>query len=136
MSEAVHLPTDSTTPPNGHFDSDCRPVNAICSGNLHYYGRYFGDPQSRLFWDEGRLLLGIVPPYGQSFAELLQSHQLDELFERRLSFGVERMQAALAGFDAVYRLDSTPKITYWHEWSPKMWRAAALRLIELLEALA
>ncbi|WP_158790847.1 class I SAM-dependent methyltransferase [Granulicella sp. L60] len=108
----------------------------IDSSRLHYYARYFGDPQARLFWRERRLWLGVLAPHAEFVTNLLHSHVLDDLFAQRLLFGLDRRPSSVPGFDAVYELDSTPRITYWHEWSPKMWRAASLRLIELFVRLA
>jgi hypothetical protein len=103
---------------------------------LHYYARYFGDPQARLFWRGQQLWLGVLSPHSKFFADLLNSRVLDDLFSRRLLLGLQYDPSVALGFDSVYRLGSTPRITYWHEWSPKMWRAASLRLIELLVTLA
>ncbi len=106
------------------------------SSRLHYYARYFGDPQARLFWNEQHLWLGVLPPHSEFFTSLLNSHALDDLFARHLLFGLRHAPSDIPGFDAIYQLDSTPRITYWHEWSPKMWQAGSLRLIELFVALA
>jgi len=105
------------------------------SSRLHYYARYFGDPVSRLFWTEGRLQLGILPGYGRAFADLLNSGKLEDVFGERL---MTRPEAAVTrgGFEKVYNLDCRARITYWHEWSPKMLRTATLRLLRLLHKLA
>ncbi len=86
----------------------------IDSSRLHYYARYFGDPQARLFWRERRLWLGVLSPHAEFFINILDSHILDDLFAQRLLFGLRRRSSAVPGFDAVYELDSTPRITYWH----------------------
>ena len=106
------------------------------SSRVHYYARYFGDPIARLFWQEDRLWMGILPPHGCAFAELAKSHIMDKLVQEKLLVGLEHSPQSHAGFDEAYPLASTPRITYWHEWSPKMLRTAALRLIALLQALA
>jgi SAM-dependent methyltransferase len=106
------------------------------SSQLSYYARYFGDPVSRLFWQGPELWMGILPPYGSRFTDLMKSCVLDAVFAEHLIFGLEPVDEPIQGFDAVYRLDHTPRITYWHEWSPKMLRAATLRLFELLIELA
>jgi len=111
-------------------------VPPIDSFHVHYYARSFGDPIARLFWRDDRLWLGIVPPHGRAFAELANLPIVDELVQEKLLVGFERTAQFRAGFDSAYRLASTPRITYWHEWSPKMLRTAALRLIALLQRLA
>ncbi len=126
--EEVRLGNSSLSEPSAN--------ESIDSSKLNYYARYFGDPQARLFWHEQDLLLGVLPPYGKFFINLMDSHILDELFSARLLNDLRREGPLIAGFDAVYRLHSTPRITYWHEWSPRMWRAASLRLIELFIKLA
>ncbi len=109
---------------------------SLDSSRLHYYARYFGDPQARLFWREQHLWLGVLPVHGEFFTHILSSQVLDDIFTRRLLIGLRQDPSVVPGFDEIYQLDSTPRITYWHEWSPKMWRAASLRLIELFVALA
>jgi SAM-dependent methyltransferase len=106
------------------------------SSQLHYYARYFGDPVSRLFWRGDELWMGLLAGYGKRFVDLLDSHAIDELFADRLFLGVEYKPTVIVGFEGVWRLDRTPRITYWHEWSPKMWQAGALCLIEILLKLA
>lgn len=120
----------------GHHPFGQMADEPIDSSRLHYYARYFGDPQARLFWREQCLWLGVLSPHAEFFANLLHSHVLDDLFAQRLLFGLQPQSSPLPGFEVVYQLDSTPRITYWHEWSPKMWRAASLRLIELFVRLA
>src|SRR5581483_3633219 len=111
-------------------------ASALDSSNVHYYARSFGDPMARLFWREDRLWLGIVPPHGRAFSEIADLPVVNELTEDRLLVGLRGPAQSHPGFDAAYPLASTPRIIYWHEWSPKMLRAAALRLITLLERLA
>ena len=106
------------------------------SSRVHYYARYFGDPIARLFWRENRLWMGIMRPFGQTFAEFANLPIMNELVQDKLLVGIEHSAQFHPEFDAVYPLASTPRITYWHEWSPKMLRTAAQRLITLLQKLA
>jgi SAM-dependent methyltransferase len=109
------------------------PLDSSC---VHYYARSFGDPMARLFWKDDRLWMGIMPPYGRTFTRLANLAVMNELIQDKLMVGFERSAQSHPGFDVLYRLASTPRITYWHEWSPKMLRAAALRLIFILQKLA
>lgn len=117
---------------------DLGTVNAppLDSSRVRYYARSFGDPIARLFWQDAQLWVGIVAPHGGAFAELASLPLMDELAEEKLLMGLASSAQSHPGFDAVYPLASTPRITYWHEWSPKMLRVAALRLISLLQKLA
>jgi SAM-dependent methyltransferase len=106
------------------------------SSRIRYYARSFGDPIARLFWRDDRLWMGIVPPHGRAFAEIANLPLMEELVQDKLLVGLRHHAQSHAGFDAVYPLTLTPRITYWHEWSPKMLRTAALRLVTLLQKLA
>jgi SAM-dependent methyltransferase len=130
-TEAVRARATSTVP-----DESFVSAAPLESSEVHYYARSFGDPIARLFWMNGQLWMGIVPLHWQNFARIASLPFIDELVEDGLLVGSERSAQFHPGFEAVYRLASTPRITYWHEWSPKMLRSAALRLITLLKRLA
>lgn len=106
------------------------------SSKLHYYARYFGDPLSRIFWRDGQLCIGVLPPHGKEAVRLLKSQVVAELFAEKLFAELLNEPIAVEGFEVAFQLACVPRITYWHEWSPKMWRAAALRMIKLLAKLA
>jgi hypothetical protein len=136
VSIASEARTQNTAVERLGLPSRTDPAVVPDSSRLQYYARYFGDPVSRLFWQGEELWMGVLPPYGRRFVDLLDSQVLDELFADRLFLGLEYKSTAIDGFDGVWRLDRTPRITYWHEWSPKMWRTAALHLIEIFVRLA
>ncbi len=79
---------------------------------------------------------GSSPRMGAAFARLWNLPLMQGLIDERLLVDLSPVPQHMPGFDAVYRLADTPRITYWHEWSSKMQRAAALRLIALLQRLA
>jgi SAM-dependent methyltransferase len=84
--------------------------------------------------------MGLLPGKEAAFWDLHDSGALSDLFSDRLLSPLNTMEvsseATSQEFAAIYRLEETPRITYWHEWSPKMLQAAALRLIDLLLKLA
>jgi SAM-dependent methyltransferase len=133
MSMALHTRVEMP-PETPSFEARVFPQ--LDSSQIRYYARYFGDPLSRLFWQNEELWMGILPPHGQAFARMWDLPIMRSLVDERLLVGLEPAPQKIPGFDAVYRLADTPRITYWHEWSPKMLRAAALRLIVLLQRLA
>jgi SAM-dependent methyltransferase len=102
----------------------------------HYYARSFGDPISRLFWRDGELWMGLLEPQGAYFEQLMSSGKLDDLFSERFLCPIQKQDVSIEPFQAVYRLERTPRIIYWHEWSPEMLRTAALNLLDLLGKLA
>jgi SAM-dependent methyltransferase len=106
------------------------------SSQIEYYARSFGDPISRLFWHDGELHLGVLPPYSERFLSLLESDLYRGLVSDGLLIGLAATSIRPEVFDATFRLDHTPRITYWHEWSPAMLRRAALRMIDLCTRLA
>ncbi len=130
IAEAVRAEVSSA-----RLDSSGFALPPLDSSDIHYYARSFGDPVARLFWRDDQLHMGIVPPHGQAFAGLVHFPLIEELIQDKLIVGFERCALFHSGFDAIYRLVTTPRITYWHEWSPKMLRTAALRLITLLQRL-
>lgn len=117
-----------------YFASEDSPVPD--SSKIHYYARYFGDPLSRIFWYNDELCIGVLPPHGMEAAMLLKSQPFADLFTEKLFVALDERAIAIEGFEVAFRLSRTPRITYWHEWSPKMWQAAALRMVMLLTKLA
>ncbi len=105
------------------------------SSHIDYYARSFGDPISRLFWHEGALHLGVLPQYGQRFTDFLESTVFGSLVSEGLLFGATQTVICPEVFETTFRLDHTPRINYWHEWSPVMAQTAALRMIDLLTQL-
>jgi SAM-dependent methyltransferase len=106
------------------------------SAQLRYYARYFGDPLARLFWHDHELRIGIMPNHGEFFSQVIEYPIVRDLVaEGKLAEFAFVSQASL-GFHSVYRLVHKPRITFWSEWSPGMWRAAALALVSLLRRLA
>ena len=140
MSPSVSTPTVSqrieTSVADVALSIATKRETAPDSSEIRYYARSFGDPLSRLFWHEQELHLGIMPPHGQKFRKLAESDIFDSLVADRLIFGLSQASVYSEVFDRSYRLDHTPRITYWHEWSPRMLRAAALRLLKLCIKLA
>jgi SAM-dependent methyltransferase/peroxiredoxin len=116
--------------------SACAIEHRLDSPQIAYYGRYFGDPLARLFWHEGGLCLGILSPHGERFRELTESEIFRTMVSDKLLIALEPYALRSDAFEVTYRLETTPRVTYWHEWSPKMLRAAALRMLDLLERLA
>lgn len=108
----------------------------VDSSIIPYYARSFGDPHSRLFWHEGKLHLGVLSAHRSTFEEVLHSAVYRQLVDKNLLIDVVPATLYAELFDLSFRLDHTPRIVYWHEWSPWMLRAAALRMIELLSTLA
>jgi SAM-dependent methyltransferase len=106
------------------------------SSGIDYYARSFGDPISRLFWYQNELHLGLLAPAAANFAKLVRSDLYQKLVADCLLFELHEAAMHEEVFAATYRLDRTPRITYWHEWSPRMLRTAALRMLELLTRLA
>ncbi len=122
----------SATLQNSPVESEYR----LSAPQISYYGRYFGDPLSRLFWYESGLYLGLLPPYGKRFDGLRCSETFRDLVNTGLVPPIKESILYIDGFDSIYRIESTPRITYWHEWGPKMLRTATLQMLDLMTRLA
>ncbi len=59
---------------------------------------------------------------------------LKRLAEQRLLASVE-IATTETGYDSIYRLSTPRRTSYVYEWSPSMWKAAAVLLIRLLQEL-
>ncbi len=138
MSTSLPIPAANVLRDSAIRPLAISPANPVIvdSSNIHYYARSFGDPRSRLFWHGRDLHLGVMPPYGHEVGSFLHSQVFRELQSEALFSDLAESQLNPGIFEATYRLGTTPRIIYWHEWSSKMLHAGALRILKLLVRLA
>lgn len=91
------------------------------------------DHRGEVFTHNGRIFRGIFPGYGREVREVLERCQQANLFEYGIVKTVICNEESVCslGYDLVLEHEKIPFITYAHEWSPQMFKAAALFQLDL-----
>jgi hypothetical protein len=102
---------------------------------VEFHPHSFGDRDGRLFRWQGQLYRGLRGERADFFAELVRAGTISELAGEGLLVETEPTDLALDGYASVVRHRDVPFPSYPIEWSPTMFRDAALLYLRLVERL-
>jgi hypothetical protein len=100
-----------------------------------FHPHSFGDRDGRLFRWDGGLYRGLGGERAAFFRDLLESGVVERLADEGLLVETESTPLRLDGYTLVVRHRDVPFPSYPIEWSPTMFRDAALVYVRLLERL-
>lgn len=103
--------------------------SSISSAPLQEIGQGV-DPHARLFIDGDRILRAIHPAHAQWFGDLLEKPAVRELMERGTLIPTKRSETKIEGYPLVLEHPRLPFVNYPFEWTPSMFKAAALTTLE------
>jgi hypothetical protein len=107
----------------------------IPSDEIEFHPHSFGDRDGRLFRWDGRLYRALSGARAAFFRELFRSGVVERLADEGLLVESEVTSLQLEGYEVVVRHRDVPFPSYPIEWSPTMFRDAALVYLRLLERL-
>lgn len=107
----------------------------IPPGEVAFHPHSFGDRDGRLFRWEGRLYRGLRGERAAFFDDLVRSGTIERLAGEGLLVDTEPTDLALDGYASVVLHRDVPFPSYPIEWSPTMFRDAALLYVRLVERL-
>jgi hypothetical protein len=107
----------------------------IPADEVDFHPHSFGDPDGRLFRWNGRLYRALRGERAGFFDELVRSGTIEQLARESLLVETEPTDLALDGYTSVFLHRDVPFPSYPIEWSPTMFRDAALLYIRLVERL-
>jgi len=110
-------------------------MSRISHCQIEFHPHSYGDPDGRLFWWNGQLYRAISPERAPFFTKLFEDGTIRQLVEQGLLVGSELTEFTLDGYGLVVHHQTVPFPSYPNEWSPVMFRDAALAYIELCQAL-
>jgi hypothetical protein len=93
------------------------------------YALTFASSVAHLFFEDGDLFCGVMGDRAKLVAQLWKDGLISKLIDRGL---LAPAKPCKAGYQFALKLDCTPTVSYTYEWCGQMWKAAALRVIDLM----
>jgi SAM-dependent methyltransferase len=101
---------------------------------IKVYGRSFSDPATQLYWKGERMFCRVTGRSAFLLRALWQEGVLEQFSQEGFLSPVELLPGP-DEHECSFLLANAGRIGFWYEWSPAMWKAAALHMIEFLLAL-
>jgi SAM-dependent methyltransferase len=89
------------------------------------------DPCARLFDHQGRILRAIKPEHAGWFSDVLQKRSVQDLIGEGLIIGTKKSDVAVEGYPLVLEHSRLPYVNYPFEWTPSMFKAAAIAMLRV-----
>ena len=106
------------------------PTPEKTQGDRRYYARSFGNPVAQLFWREDEsLCCGLCGERAELIRRLMHQGLLELLTKNAYLAPFDSVSEAHEDYSLMLRLARVPRISYCHEWSTEMWRAASLHML-------